>query len=372
MKTLSRRKFLSLSGAATAGALLSSAGCSPTPAAPAPVEPTATQPVEAGPTAVKPTRTPYPTKTPLIAPTPRTYRIPDLVKIYPEVKSRVVQARDANVWEGEKLSPQIVRQLVDRSITKLTGIEDVKKAWQALFSPDEKIAIKVNAFRNSTIWTHVELVTAVTDSLVEAGIPGEQITVFDYWTSELETAGFTINRDGPGVRCYGTDDAYATTWPINNYPIKISDILTECDALINMPVLKSHMIAGLTFALKNHYGSVATPDSLHSMAPCLPALSAIPPIKNTTRLVVGDVLSACAQYTGSWPYWSADTVGDSILMSHDPLAHDRVGLDILQGMVEAKGLSMTGMMGQCERWIETCRTAGIGAVDPENYELIEA
>jgi hypothetical protein len=283
-----------------------------------------------------------------------------------------VQARDAKVWEDEKLSAQVVRQLVDRSITKLTGIEDVKSAWQSLFRPDEKIAIKVNAFRNSTIWTHVELVTAVTDSLVEAGIPGEQIIVFDYWTSELETAGFTINRDGPGVRCYGTDDAYATTWPINNQAVKISDILMECDALINIPVLKSHMIAGLTFALKNHYGSVASPDALHTMGVYLPGLNAIPPIKNSTRLVVGDVLSACAQYTGSWPYWSADTVGDSILMSFDPLAHDRVGLDILQGMVEEKGLSMAGIMGQCERWIETCRTAGIGAVDPENYELIEA
>ncbi len=37
--------------------------------------------------------------------------------------------------------------------------------------------------------------------------------------------------------------------------INLANVLKECDALINIPVLKSHMMAGITFAMKNHYGS---------------------------------------------------------------------------------------------------------------------
>ena len=274
MDKISRRIFLKLSGAAAAGTLLSTTGCTPktTPApkaTDAPAATPATAVTAVPPATIPPALTPLPPATlpPASTATPvplKAYRRPEIIKFFPALKSQVVRGRDAAVWDGETLNPEKVRQLVDRSITRLTGISDVKKSWQALFNPDERIAIKVNVFRNSKIWTHPELVKAVVDSLQEAGIPGEQITIFDFLTSELVEGGFTINKDGPGVRCYGTDDSYSTSWKIQDSSFRMSDILVNSDALINMPILKSHMIAGFTFALKNHYGSVSYPDGLHS------------------------------------------------------------------------------------------------------------
>ena len=47
------------------------------------------------------------------------------------------------------------------------------------------------------------------------------------------------------------------------HEIKLANILKECDALINIPILKSHMMAGVTFAVKNHYGSFSNSSLLH-------------------------------------------------------------------------------------------------------------
>jgi hypothetical protein len=357
-RKISRREFLT---AATAAGLL--AACSPAQPAPtptsAPPPPTATS-----------TPAPAPTATPAPAAVSSVPR-PDVIKFYPTVPSQVVRARHSGVWSGETLEPKAIRQMLDASITKLTGLNDAKEAWAALFKPTEKIAIKVNAFRNSVIFTHVPLVTAVTDSLVEAGIPAEQIVVFDFWTAELETAGFTINQDGAGVRCYGTEKDYTKGFKVNKVNTELSNILLNSDALINIPVLKSHMISGISFAMKNHYGTVSNPDSLHSVGACIPGLNALPEIKDRTRLIVGDILQANVKYGYSWPYWKADYTGDSILMSFDPLAHDTVGFQILSQLVTDAGDDPRSYKAMATPCLEGAAKAGLGAYDPANFELTE-
>jgi hypothetical protein len=368
MSRLTRRQFLQLSSAA-AGAALVGVGCAPQPtptATPSPVAPTAVPPTEVPPTPLPPT--PVPTSTPApvaVIPGQR----PAIIKFYPDAPSRVVQTHHAGVWKDKQLVPEALRQMVDTSITKLTGLADAKQAWASLFSPKEKIALKVNAFRNSTIWTHPALVQAVTDSLQEAGIPAEQLTIFDYTTNELTTAGYVVNQGNPGVQCFGTESHYTAGGKARKADVDLSNILLECDALINLPVLKTHMIAGMTFALKNHYGSVRDPEGLHyAIGPTMAALNALAPIKDKTRLIIGDALEACLKYTYSWPYWEADWTGDSIFMSFDPVAHDTVGLQLLTQLKKDDTASMLGMATPC---LESSAQAGLGTNDPAHIEMVE-
>ncbi len=138
----------------------------------------------------------------------------EIIKIFPAVHSKVIQTHHAGVWSDKTLVPGALRKMLDASITKLTGLNDARAAWAALFKPGERIAIKVNTFSNSLIWTHAPLVKEVTNSLQEAGIPAEQITIFDAQNFELTTAGYPLNPDGPGVRCTGMDLAM----PVRNKP----------------------------------------------------------------------------------------------------------------------------------------------------------
>jgi hypothetical protein len=357
----SRRDFLRLTavgaGTVAAGPLLNA--CSPQPASPTPVPATATSAATA-------TATALPT---VVAPAGR----PEIIKFYPSVPSRVVQTHHSGVWKDKTLDAGILRQILDASITRLTGLEDARSAWAALFRPGEKIAIKVNAFSNSIIWTHVPLVMEVTQSLQDAGMKPEDITIYDYRTVELTRAGFTVNPDGPGVRCTGIDNNIEKdATEVLHEKINLGTILRNCDALINMPVLKSHMLSGISFALKNHYGSIFYPDLLHSSdMKEIAALNAIPEIKDRTRLIIGDALAANLRYANSFPYWQEDWIGDSIFMSFDPVAHDAMGLKLLTSELEKDGGNGASLIGMSKAYLGYATELGLGTQHEENIEMID-
>jgi uncharacterized protein (DUF362 family) len=341
--------------AAAAGLL---AGCSrqlppaPTTEEPAPV-PTVTP-------------TDIPVSTP--APTPAqtaVARRPDIIQMWPDVPSKVVQARRAGVWDGEDLSPEALREMLDASVTELTGLDDAREAWAALFAPDERVAIKVNSLGDGS--THIPLVTTVAECLQEARVPPEQITIFDRYTSELEQAGYAINRDGPGVRCYGSDLVYTAGWTITDTAVGLSDILLGCDALINVPILKSWGGEfGISFAMKNHFGTFDKPASFHGnrFQRGVVELNALPPIKERTRLLIGDVLSVGRR-------GSAVAIGNTILTGFDPVALDAIGLQMASEKMAADGRDPTAMTTNASRWLENAAASGLGTNDLENIDLVE-
>lgn len=367
---ISRRAFIKL--AAMAGLL---AGCRPMEKLVTPTSTPAPTPTPARTTTPTPAPTTMPTAVPTAAPTAAPTATPTAAPTValPAEPGKVVHTHHAGVWDGEALVPEAIRQMLDASITELTGLHDAGEAWAALFDPSERIAIKVNAFRNSIIWTHVPLVMAVTECLQEMGVPDEQIVIFDYYTRELDTAGFPVNPDGPGVRCYGTDRNYTAGWQLVGRDVRLSDVLLSCDALINMPVLKSHMISGITFAMKNHYGTFDKPQNFHEprIGRAIAELNALPPIKDRTRLIIGDVLTACLRYANSWPYWESDFTGDSILMSFDPVAHDTVGLQMFSQLLTDDGGDPATAMNWANPWLEIGAELGLGTNDPDSIELVE-
>jgi hypothetical protein len=93
---------------------------------------------------------------------------------------------------------------------------------------------------------------AIAERLQEAGLPAGQIVIYDRRSNELTGAGYAVNKDGPGVRCYGTDGSSTSGWTIMDTDVGLSDILLDCDALINVPILKQHDWSGFSFAMKNH------------------------------------------------------------------------------------------------------------------------
>lgn len=376
-RRFSRRQFIKL--AAATGLLAGCAPVEPPAAGPAntPV-PTATSAPAATPTS-PPANTPVPTATPVPAATPTTpptvVSAPagpaDIIKFYPSVPSQVVQTHHAGVWAGDTLLPEALRQMLDASITQLTGLNDAREAWAALFKPTEKVAIKINTFSNSTIWTHAPLVQAVVASLQEAGLPADQIFLYDHLTI-LKEAGYEINEDGPGVRCF-EETNFSGDFKVADSTVHLSDTLQNCDALINMPVLKSHMLAGLTFAMKNHYGTVDNPGRLHSsIDQSIAQLNALPVIKDRTRLVIGDVLEANLKYTSSWPYWKPDWKGDSILLSFDPVAHDTVGMQILEKLQAEKEATLAPYLRDlATSYLKVAAELGLGTNEPQHMQLEE-
>ena len=390
---LSRKEFLRLVatslGAVTAGRLL--AACSPaSPTAEAgPVTSTAPSAMKTNTLAFTTTAAPLPTSvaantaTPVppapttaatvtITPTPPGgLRRPDVIKFYPDAPSQLVRVHHAGVWHGDKLVPDALRQMLDAGITHLTGINDARQAWAALFSPAERIAIKVNTILSSSYWTPVPLVMAVTQSLQDAGVPAEQIVIYDRDPSELGNAGFKINRDGPGVRC-ASSTRYVKGYKLVGIDASLSDVLLSCDALINMPILKSHGNAGMTFSMKNHYGTFQRPTEFYhsgkGIQQGIAELNAWPDIKNRTRLIVGSLLNFVG--ASSWD-WSNALPGDSLLFSFDPVAADAYAMQEFQKVVTLSGPSPKTIKALATPWIAYAAKLGVGTNDPAHYQVNE-
>jgi hypothetical protein len=242
---------------------------------------------------------------------------------YPETEySPVSLVRHDGVWDGDRILEPVVLQMLDAALVQLTGIQDAAAAWRVLFDPGEQVGIKVNTISRYT--TTPQVAYAVAQRLQEAGLAPEQIVIFDRIDRELVDRGFTINADGPGVRCRGAV-AWEGSERVADTIQRVHDVMLACDALINIPALKAHGIAGISCALKNHYGTIDRPGSLHGgyCDPAIPELNALPVIRDKTRLVIGDLLRTC-------PYdWNRMTKENLIAMSFDPVAHDVVGRQVL-------------------------------------------
>jgi uncharacterized protein (DUF362 family) len=399
MSRLTRRQFLKLTGSAAASAVLLGAGCAPEPAIPTLMPTAANIPTSLPPTAANPTSVPSATALPPTATAPVATALPaatavppaitvpaatatamptvsalpasraDLMRIYPAAPSRVVRIHHGGVWNGGDLSPQALSQMLDAAITKLTGLNDAGQAWKTLFDPGERIALKVNTILGSSTWTHVPLVNAITDRLQAAGVPAEQITVYDRTSSELQGAGFKINRDGPGVRCYATDGNYSYKATVAGQATRLSDILMKADALINVPLFKQHGMAGFSFAFKNHYGTINNPPNFHygqQMRRGLAEISTLPPIKDKTRLIIGDALTLVLGNN-----WDQPLPGDSLFMSFDPVAHDTQGLKVLSQAITAKGRDPSWHVQQAGYWLASGVELGLGTNDPAQMDFME-
>jgi Domain of unknown function (DUF362) len=142
-----------------------------------------------------------------------------------------------------------------------------------------------------------------------------------------------------------------------------------CDALIDMPILKTHSMdgAGISFALKNHYGSFDQPQNFHGdrMIEGLPALNALPPIKEKTRLIIGDALKIVKDD------WYSAFDSDFICMSFDPVAHDALGLQVLNNLQTANGIETEPTRSRAAAWLKNAAALGLGTDQSTNIEFLE-
>ena len=63
--------------------------------------------------------------------------------------------------------------------------------------------------------------------------------------------------------------------------------------------------------------------------------------------------------------------GDAILMSFDPVAHDTVGLQIANRVLEAQGSSTGATTGQATAWLENGAKLGLGTNDVNHIDWAE-
>lgn len=296
-------------------------------------------------------------------------------------RPRVVVVRDEKCLKpGGGLDADAVRRMLDRAVARLIGKEKPLEAWKGLFTPADRVAVKVNTLGQPT---HPVVASAVAECLRAAGVPAGNIIIWDRSVAELRGGGYKIRSAADGVRCLGTDSfrgpdtrvgyesQVATSGSIGSrFSVIVSRFAT---ALINVPVLKDHSIAGLSGGLKNFFGAIHNPNKYHdnNCEPYVADLVAHRFIRPKWQLTICD--GTRAQYHGGparHPGYTWPLAG--LIVSDDFVAADAVAADLIDAERKANGLPTLAEAGRPVRHIATAGSRGLGQADLRRIERIEA
>ena len=266
-------------------------------------------------------------------------------------------------------------QMLHKAMLEITGHKDLKKAWRVFVDPGEKIGLKVNPVAGKLLSTSHAVVKSVVNQLVQSGIARKDIVIWDRREMELKDTGFNADNY-PGIRIAGTEqqdetgsfldkdgklygernidrewyywadvegeyDAETMPYMVNggkfSYFTKI--ITKEVDKIINIPILKN---AGgsITNAMKNlAFGSISNTGRLHEQLwnETCAEVCAFSPVRDKVVLNISDGLRGCFNGgPGANPQFICNY--NSLLVSTDPVAIDRIGYDIITERRIAEGL----------------------------------
>jgi uncharacterized protein (DUF362 family) len=294
-------------------------------------------------------------------------------------KSKVVVARDPALHDQSgQLNDKRVQDLLDRAIAAYTGREKPIEAWKRIVPVGKVIGLKVNGLGGKGISTHAALVLAICERLQQAGVKPGEIIVWDRNARDLEACGLTISNDPSRIRCYGNDvagfeDEPAAFGAAKN--VKLSKILSqECEMVINLPILKDHQLAGVTFSMKNMYGVVQRPFELHANGcnPGVADLNAIPAVRDKVRFTIGDAISSV--YDGG-PGFHPEHLWqpNALVVGEDRVAIDHIAWQMIERRRAEAGLPTLEAANRPPRYIATAADADhkLGTNDPQRIHLME-
>jgi uncharacterized protein (DUF362 family) len=319
---------------------------------------------------------------------------------------KVVEVHHGGSVRGGRIDQPVAGQMLGRALTALTGAPDAAAAWRRFFAPGDRVGLKVNCVghpvddpKKHAVYTSHEILREIVAALRAIGVT--DLLLFDRYRMEFSVAKYPelaaelgvpwavaavswdetqIDMDGysrgdpnaaernaqarvdgsPPVSGYDPDVFLTLDYvhPLHNpndpraRRSHVSKIVTRrVDKIVNLCLVKDHAAAGITGALKNlSHGLVDNVCRSHSRSTLnqtgtfIPAVVSMPIIR---RKVVLNVMEGFRGLYHGGP-WASPYLFEprSLLVSTDPVAMDRIALELLDARRKEAGLPPLARAGQ--------------------------
>lgn len=276
--------------------------------------------------------------------------------------------------DNHDVNREIASRTINQALMRITGSSSGSAAWRKLFPPHHRVAIKLSCLPGKPLSSSRGVVMAIVDNLLAAGLEGGNIYVWERTARELREAGFAVGRGR--INILGTDNfpsgGYSQTVEISgSVGTCFSKIMDEVDAIISVPVLKDHDIAGVSIGLKNFYGAIHNPNKFHdnNCDPYVADLCNHPLIRKKLKLTICDA-SRIQVHNGPayFPRYSLEY--GALLISTDPVALDRVGWNILEKERQKQGLKPLSVEKRAPKYINSAARLKLGCADLARIQVI--
>lgn len=320
---------------------------------------------------------------------------------------KVVKVNHSDCFVNGKPSEDIAYQMMKTSMQKLTGEDDLSKAWLQLVSPKDIIGLKVNPIGGKILSTSHAVTKAVIKQLKEAGIPEANIIIWDRRGEDLESAGFTA-ENYPGIKIMSTEykddkgsmidgngkfyseneidknqyfyvDAegsydketmpYMTNGGKNSYFTKICT--EKVTKIINIPIIKNAG-SSITVCMKNlAFGAITNTGRLHQAMwhETCAYVCAFPPLRDKVVLNIADgLVSNFDGGPGADPQFIYHA--NTLVVGTDPVAVDRICYDMVLDKRIKEGVQQKEKEGS-RAFMDIAQKLNLGIADKANIKLEE-
>lgn len=279
--------------------------------------------------------------------------------------SRVVELIMRGVTEGRRVHSVMVGEMLETSIRIAADVTRSGEAWRKWLTDDDIIAIKFNRSGQGPIGTTGAMARAIVTSLRNADFSPERIMLLE--VPDALAADLGTRRPPSG---------WSET--IHEFPSGRDEFLAaldEASAVINVPFLKTHNIAGMTGCLKNlSHGLIKHPARYHSgrCSPFIGDIVGCSAIGPKLKLNIIDGLRVMFEQGPRAPEEFV-TRANLMIVSTDPVAADSAGLVWLNRVRKTRELPPVGGKNGEIPYLAAAERSGVGTynLDHINLDFIE-
>ncbi len=252
----------------------------------------------------------------------------------------------------EAVNVPVVREMIARGMTSLTGDRDPRDSWARFFTADDVVGIKINGSGAPGAMSMPDVVAEIVRNLMVVGVKPESITIHERGGGQILLAKYDHFVPG-GVRIASVD-----TWLGYDPDVYVeADFFGEEDTrshlmrmvtqqftkIINVPNMKDHSASGVTGCLKNiaygEFGNVARSHFRFQTETYsfIGTLAAVEPLRSRTVLNIMDGLRGvwhAGPFSRNKRYRFYPT---QMKFGTDPVAIDRFLIDVIDDKRKQEG-----------------------------------